>query len=256
MLPRLKAEADDLSNADAREAALLAFKQLCQSVGRPCEPYVVPLLPHMLERLADKASQVRDAAMGASLAVVDILCPHAVELVLPGETGPQQQQQQHCIGYNPVPVSTQWLLPMHTSGPLQQVLGVCLHAVVAQRLQCRPLFNSMAVAVRQGCLQVASVAPVVACVITLCACRRLAAAVIFDAMEDSKKWQVKEGALRLLAALSKTAPSQVAACLPAIVPLISERMVDPREQVRRHSSSSSSDNVAASRLDTSEETHK
>jgi hypothetical protein len=50
-------------------------------------------------------------------------------------------------------------------------------------------------------------------------------------MEDSKKWQVKEGALLLLAALTRTAPSQVAACLPAIVPLISERMVDPREQV-------------------------
>lgn len=57
-------------------------------------------------------------------------------------------------------------------------------------------------------------------------------AVIFDAMEDSKKWQVKEGALKLLAELAKTAPAQVSACLPAIVPLISERMVDAREQVR------------------------
>lgn len=55
---------------------------------------------------------------------------------------------------------------------------------------------------------------------------------IFDAMEDSRKWQVKEGALRLLADLAATAPAQVSACLPAIVPLISERMVDPREQVR------------------------
>lgn len=57
-------------------------------------------------------------------------------------------------------------------------------------------------------------------------------AVIFDAMEDSKKWQVKEGALKLLAALARTAPAQVSVCLPAIVPLISERMVDAREQVR------------------------
>lgn len=75
---------DDTSNAEGREAALLGFKQLCQSVGRPCEPYVVPLLEHMLERLADKAAPVRDAAMGAAQAVVAILCPHAVELVLPG----------------------------------------------------------------------------------------------------------------------------------------------------------------------------
>lgn len=55
--------------------------------------------------------------------------------------------------------------------------------------------------------------------------------VIFDAMDDAKKWQIKEGSLRLLAALAKTAPAQVSACLPAIVPLISERMVDAREQV-------------------------
>lgn len=67
--------------------------------------------------------------------------------------------------------------------------------------------------------------------LNICMC-----AVIFDAMEDSKKWQVKEGALKLLADLAKSAPAQVSACLPAIVPLISERMVDAREQVRIHHS--------------------
>jgi hypothetical protein len=36
-------------------------------------------------------------------------------------------------------------------------------------------------------------------------------AVIFDAMEDSKKWQVKEGALLLLASLARAAPAQVGA---------------------------------------------
>jgi hypothetical protein len=51
-------------------------------------------------------------------------------------------------------------------------------------------------------------------------------------MDDAKKWQVKEGALLLLADLAQSAPSQVSMCLPAIVPLISERLVDPREQVR------------------------
>lgn len=71
-------------HTDAREAALLAFKQLCQCVGRPCEPYVVPLLPMMLDRLADKSAPVRDAGAAAAQAVVSILCPHAVELVLPG----------------------------------------------------------------------------------------------------------------------------------------------------------------------------
>jgi elongation factor 3 len=91
LLTKLKAEAEDMNNADAREAALLAFKQLCQCVGRPCEPYVVPLLPMMLERLADKAAPVRDAAGQAAKAVVSILCPHAVELVLPGTHRGQEQ---------------------------------------------------------------------------------------------------------------------------------------------------------------------
>jgi elongation factor 3 len=87
LLTKLKAEAEDMNSAEGREAALLAFKQLCASVGRPCEPYVVPLLPMMLERMADKAAPVREAAAQAANAVVAILCPHAVELVLPGVCG-------------------------------------------------------------------------------------------------------------------------------------------------------------------------
>jgi len=85
LLTKLKAEVEDMGNAEARESALLAFKQLCQAVGRQCEPYVVPLLPLMLDRMADKVAGVRDAAMAAAKAVVAILCPHAVALVLPGE---------------------------------------------------------------------------------------------------------------------------------------------------------------------------
>jgi elongation factor 3 len=87
LLTKLKAEAEDMNSAEGREAALLAFKQLCVSVGRPCEPYVVPLLPMVLERMADKAAPVREAAAAAANAVVAILCPHAVELVLPSERG-------------------------------------------------------------------------------------------------------------------------------------------------------------------------
>jgi elongation factor 3 len=84
LLCKLRAEADDMTNADGREAALLAFKQLCTAAGRPCEPYVVPLLPLLLDRLSDKAAPVRDAASAAAHELVSVLCPHAVELVLPG----------------------------------------------------------------------------------------------------------------------------------------------------------------------------
>lgn len=55
---------------------------------------------------------------------------------------------------------------------------------------------------------------------------------VLKGLEDSQKWQVKEGALRLLTTLADAAPAQVSGSLPVIVPLISERMVDAREQVR------------------------
>jgi hypothetical protein len=85
ILQTIPAQIDNLGDADAREAALLAVKQLCQSVGREAEPYVVPLLPLLLERMADKAQPVREAAHAAAEAVAAVLCPRAVELVLPGE---------------------------------------------------------------------------------------------------------------------------------------------------------------------------
>lgn len=58
-------------------------------------------------------------------------------------------------------------------------------------------------------------------------------AVVLKGMQDSEKWQTKEGALQLLTALADSAPAQVAVCLPTLVPLIAERMVDAREQVRQ-----------------------
>jgi hypothetical protein len=86
LLPKLTAAADDLGNADAREAALLAYKQLIQCVGRAAEPYVLQLLPMLLERLADRSADVRDAAATTATAVAAVLSPPAVELVLPSKS--------------------------------------------------------------------------------------------------------------------------------------------------------------------------
>jgi hypothetical protein len=85
LLARLTAAADDLGSADAREAALLTYKQLCQCVGRAAEPYVLQLLPLLLERLADRSADVREAGSATAKAVVAVLSPPAVELVLPSE---------------------------------------------------------------------------------------------------------------------------------------------------------------------------
>lgn len=97
LLQQLPAELDNQGDADAREAALLAVKQLCQAVGRESEPYVVPLLPLLLERMADRAQGVRQAAGAAAEALAAVLCPAAVELVLPGG-GWQKEDRGWCLG--------------------------------------------------------------------------------------------------------------------------------------------------------------
>jgi elongation factor 3 len=57
----------DAKNANAREGGLLAIASLATSLGRPAEPYLVPLLGQVLAALADKAAPVRDAAVAAQV---------------------------------------------------------------------------------------------------------------------------------------------------------------------------------------------
>jgi len=58
-MPRLRCALDDMGNPTAREGSLLAIKGLLTSVGRAAEPYVVPLIPTILDRAADKVAPVR-----------------------------------------------------------------------------------------------------------------------------------------------------------------------------------------------------
>jgi elongation factor 3 len=55
---------------------------------------------------------------------------------------------------------------------------------------------------------------------------------LFDAMQSKNKWQVKEGALRLLAGLPKSAPIQLCQALPEIVPEVSKSFADVKPQVK------------------------
>jgi hypothetical protein len=55
--------------------------------------------------------------------------------------------------------------------------------------------------------------------------------VLFEHTDPLKRWQAREGALRMLAAAAGAAPGIVAARLPEIVPLISALMNDARDQV-------------------------
>lgn len=57
----------DAKNANAREGGLLAIAALAGSVGRPAEPYLMPLLGHVLNLLSDKGAPVRTAAASAQV---------------------------------------------------------------------------------------------------------------------------------------------------------------------------------------------
>eukprot|EP00850_Spirogloea_muscicola_P015713 SM000123S25825 [mRNA] locus=s123:57353:62841:- [translate_table: standard] len=125
---------------ESRLGALHVIKSLSENKEHACEPYLLELLPAILDAFADKAPSVRKEADKAGKALMYMVCPHAATMVLP---------------------------------------------------------------------------------------------VLFYAMENRKKWLAQQGSLILLWALAKSAPKQVGKSLPAIVPKVSEHMVDGKEQVMK-----------------------
>jgi len=55
----------------------------------------------------------------------------------------------------------------------------------------------------------------------------------FGAMTIEKKWQTKQASLDFLTSLAATAPTQIAACLPDIIPEVSQCMWDTRKEVKQ-----------------------
>ncbi|CAN0019204.1 unnamed protein product, partial [Hapterophycus canaliculatus] len=67
----------------AREGALLAIHAVCELAGAGGEPYVVALLPLVLQANGAQTAPVRAAAAEAGAAVARTVNPHAVRVVLP-----------------------------------------------------------------------------------------------------------------------------------------------------------------------------
>lgn len=80
---QLKDFLSDGSTPAAREGALLAIHAMCEVAGPGGEPYVVALLPLVLEANGAPSAPVRAAATDAGAAVARALNPHAVRVVLP-----------------------------------------------------------------------------------------------------------------------------------------------------------------------------
>ncbi|KAH1001345.1 eIF-2-alpha kinase activator GCN1-like isoform X2 [Dendroctonus ponderosae] len=83
IMSKLTDAVQDKKNYKHREGALFAFEMLFQMLGKLFEPYIVHVLPHLLQCFGDTSQYVRDAAHDTSRVVMGKLSGHGVKLVLP-----------------------------------------------------------------------------------------------------------------------------------------------------------------------------
>jgi hypothetical protein len=64
VLEALKSMVEDKKHAEGREGSLQAFECLCEKLGRLFEPYVIHILPLLLQCFGDSSPQVGGDALG------------------------------------------------------------------------------------------------------------------------------------------------------------------------------------------------
>ncbi|XP_074026538.1 lethal (3) 80Fj [Leptinotarsa decemlineata] len=83
IMTKLTEAIQDKKNYKHREGALFAFEMLFQMLGKLFEPYIVHVLPHLLQCFGDTSHYVRTAADDTAKVVMSKLSGHGVKLVLP-----------------------------------------------------------------------------------------------------------------------------------------------------------------------------
>ncbi|KAF9086069.1 translational elongation factor EF-1 alpha, partial [Mortierella sp. AD031] len=74
---------ENKKQAPLRETAYLILAAVSKAVGQAGEPYLIPLVPRVLDGYADKVVSVRQAADEASKAIMALPSRYAVKLLLP-----------------------------------------------------------------------------------------------------------------------------------------------------------------------------
>jgi HEAT repeat protein len=83
IMPTLQSAAADKKDPRRREGALFGFECLSEKLGRLFEPYVIHILPILLNSCGDPDPSVREAADAAAKAVMSQLSGQGVKLVMP-----------------------------------------------------------------------------------------------------------------------------------------------------------------------------
>ncbi|XP_022916125.2 stalled ribosome sensor GCN1 [Onthophagus taurus] len=87
IMTKLTDAIQDKKNYKHREGALFAFEMLFQMLGKLFEPYIVHVLPHLLQCFGDSSQYVRNATDDMAKVVMSKLSGHGVKLVLPALLG-------------------------------------------------------------------------------------------------------------------------------------------------------------------------
>jgi len=117
---QLKVQMED----KAVEGALVAFSLLVAEFGAKSEPYLVPLLPLLLERASDKSPSVRAAAEAAATALLSVVNPYSTEsLMQPLFDGMAQAR-----GWQTKVLALNLLSGLAKTAPIQTC--ACLHEIV------------------------------------------------------------------------------------------------------------------------------